>query len=493
MSPDEAASLIAHRQNIGFSGFTPAGAAKTVPRAIAKRARADHEDGTRFQIGVVTGASTGNSLDGELARANAVAWRTPYQSDKDMRMNINLGKTVFFDMHLSLLQQYIRYGYLGNMDWAVVEACDVTRRGEIVLSTSVGAANTFLQQADRIIVELNRFHPVELCGFHDIYEPADPPHRREIPIYNAHDRIGSTVVKVDPRRIAAVVENDEPDENVGFREPDEVTRTIGRNVADFLAREMKTGRLPSEFLPVQSGVGNVANAVLGAMAEHPDIPPFAMFSEVIQDSVIELMKAERIRFASGTSLTVSPELLKDIYDHLDFFRSRILLRPQEITNNPEVVRRLGIISINTALEVDLFGNVNSTHVLGRNMMNGIGGSGDFTRNAYLSIFTCPSTAKGGRISAVVPQVSHMDHSEHSVQVLITEQGVADLRKKNPHMRARTMVENCVHPSYREDMDKYLQKMHYGHTPQTLAGAYVMHQQFLEHGDMRGVDWSKIWM
>ena len=124
-----------------------------------------------------------------------------------------------------------------------------------------------------------------------------------------------------------------------------------------------------------------------------------------------------------------------VTDNLQFFRQRIVLRPQEISNNPEVVRRLGIISINTAIEVDLFGNVNSTHVMGRQMMNGIGGSGDFTRNAYLSIFTCPSTAKGGKISTIVPLVSHMDHSEHSVQIVVTEQGVADLRGKDPHERA----------------------------------------------------------
>ena len=87
--------------------------------------------------------------------------------------------------------------------------------------------------------------------------------------------------------------------------------------------------------------------------------------------------------------------------------------------------------MNTALEADIYGNVNSTHVLGRQMMNGIGGSGDFTRNAYISIFSCPSTAKTGRISTIVPMVTHVDHSEHSVQILATEWGVADLRRLAP--------------------------------------------------------------
>ena len=128
-----------------------------------------------------------------------------------------------------------------------------------------------------------------------------------------------------------------------------------------------------------------------------------------------------MKFASSCSLTAEQRCaLESVYDNLDWFRPRILLRPQEISNNPEIVRRLGIISINTAIEVDIFGNVNSTHVMGRQMMNGIGGSGDFTRNAYLSIFTCPSTAKGGKISTIVPLVSHVDHSEHSVQIIATE-------------------------------------------------------------------------
>ena len=154
-----------------------------------------------------------------------------------------------------------------------------------------------------------------------------------------------------------------------------------------------------------------------------------------------------------------------------------------------MVRRLGIITINTAIEVDLFGNVNSTHVMGSNMMNGIGGSGDFTRNGYISIFTCPSLAKGGKISPIVPLVSHMDHSEHSVQVVVTENGVADLRCKTPHERARLIVSKCAHPDFRSELHGYFDSVTKGQTPTTLSAAFAMHQRFLETGDMRGVDWK----
>jgi acyl-CoA hydrolase len=165
------------------------------------------------------------------------------------------------------------------------------------------------------------------------------------------------------------------------------------------------------------------------------------------------------------------------------------MRPQEISNHPEVIRRLGLISINTAIEVDLFGNVNSTHIMGRQMMNGIGGSGDFTRNAYLSIFICPSSAKGGKISTVVPWVSHVDHSEHSVQVIVTEHGIADLRGRSPHERAEMIIEHCAHPEFRNELHGYLRLVRGGHTPHTLRAAFAFHCRFLDTGDMHGVDWE----
>lgn len=489
ITAEEAAAYINDGDTVGFSGFTPAGSVKVVPTAIADRAVAAQKAGHRFQIGVMTGASTGPSLDGVLARADAVSWRTPYQSDKDMRRNINEGKVRFFDMHLSALPQQVRYGFFGPIHCAVIEAADVTEDGEIVPTSSVGATPTFCHKAEKIIIELNRQYPPNLRGLHDIYEPLDPPHRREIPIYSPSDRIGSPVIKVDPRKIVGIVKTDRPDESGTFAPLTEVTRQIGSNVADFLANELKAGRLPKEFLPIQSGVGNVANAVLGAMGEHPDIPPFQMYTEVVQDSVLALMRRGKVRFASTAALTMSTDLLETVYNHLNFFMKRLVLRPQEITNNPEIVRRLGIISINTAIEVDLFGNVNSTHMMGRSLMNGIGGSGDFTRNAFLSIFTCPSTAKKNMISTIVPLVSHMDHSEHSVQVIVTENGVADLRGKSPAERAWLIADRCADADFKNELLGYFYHIRDGHTPQTLAAAYAMHQQFLETGSMKGVVWG----
>jgi acetyl-CoA hydrolase len=491
LTPDEAARLINNGQTVGFSGFTPAGAPKIIPLAIAARAEAEHKAGKEFQIGVLTGASTGPSLDGALAKAAAISFRTPYQSDPNLRASINSGETRFFDMHLSMLPQAVRYGFLGPVHWAVVEACDVTAGGGIVLTSSVGATPTFIRKAEKILIELNRKHPPTLLGMHDIYEPADPPYRKEIPIYKPSDRIGSSIIHVDPARIAGIVETDVEDEIGGYDAATPETDAIGAQVAEFLAEELKTGRIPKSFLPIQSGVGNIANAVLGALGRHPRIPPFEMYTEVLQDSVADLLRQERVTFASTCSLTLSTKALFDLYRDLEFFRNRILMRPQEISNHPEVVRRLGIVSINTAIEIDIFGNVNSTHIMGRQMMNGIGGSGDFTRNAYLSIFTCTSSAKGGKISTIVPLVSHMDHSEHSVQIVATEQGIADLRGRSPHERALMIIQNCAHPDFRGELLGYLKMVAGGHTPHTLNAAFALHSRFLKTGDMRGVDWKAV--
>ena len=490
ITADEAAALVQHDDNVGFSGFTPAGCPKVVPGAIARRAEAEHAAGRPFKIGMFTGASTGDRLDGALARAEAVKFRTPYQSNKDMRTGINAGANPYFDMHLSMVAQELRYGFLGKVDVAIVEAADVTEDGEIVPTCGVGILPTICRLADKIIVELNDKHPKEIRGMHDLAEPLDPPHRREIAIYSPSDRVGATCIKVDPAKIVGVVRTSEPNDEGGFAPLDEVTQAIGNNVAQFLVSEMEAGRLPKEFLPLQSGVGNVANAVLGALGDNEKIPAFNVYTEVIQDAVIALMKKGRVKFASGCSLSVTRPVIQDIYANLDFFKDKLLLRPQEYSDNPEVVRRLGIITINTALEADIFGNINSTHVNGTRMMNGIGGSGDFARNGYLSIFTTPSTAKEGKISAFVPMVSHLDHSEHSVKIIITEYGIADLRGKSPRQRAEEIIEKCVHPDYKPLLREYLELGVKGQTPQDLACAFAFHQEVAASGDMRNVDWKK---
>ena len=317
----------------------------------------------------------------------------------------------------------------------------------------------------------------------------DPPKRREIPIYEVQNRIGLEYVKVNPSKIY-VVETDKEAEGGGFAPIDDITARIGNNVADFFVAELKAGRIPAHFLPIQSGVGNIANAVLGSMGNNPAIPRFEVYTEVIQDAVIDMMQQGNISFASGCSLTVSNDVLNKFYDDLPFFKNKLVLRPSEISNNPGLARRLGIISLNTAIEVDIFGNVNSTHVNGTKMMNGIGGSGDFTRNSYLSIFLTPSVAKNGAISCIVPKVTHEDHNEHSVKIVVSEYGVADLRGKGPRRRAEELIEKCAHPNYRPLLHEYLNLGVKGHIPQDLYSCFAFHHSLAETGSMINTDFSK---
>lgn len=490
ITAEEAASYIKNGDNVAFSGFTASGTPKVVTVALAERAKKLHEEGKPFKINVFTGASTNDHVDGELARANAVAIRTPYQSHSDMRKSLNSAEMNYFDLHLSHLSQDLRYGFYGDIDVAIIEATEMSPNGEVILGAGLGMTPTIAQLAKKVIIEYSSYYRNSFRGFHDNYVPQDPPNRREIPIYKPSDRIGSTVLKIDPKKIIGVVPSNASESIKPFTAPDEVSQRISENICHFLASQLREGRIPKEFLPIQSGVGNVANAVLYGLGENPEIPQFEMYTEVIQDAVMHLMEQGRCKFASTCALTFSDDVMLHFMDNIDFFRDKVLMRPGEISNSPEIVRRLGLIAMNTALEADIFGNVNSTHVLGTKMMNGIGGSADFCRNAYLSIFSCPSIQKGGKISTIVPMVSHLDHSEHSVKILATEQGVADLRGKDPRQRAETIIENCVHPMYKELMWDYLKLSKGGHTPHTLKAAFALHHAFSEKGDMLEADFAK---
>ena len=481
MSAEEAAKMVNHGMTIATSGFTPAGYPKVVPKAIAERAKGSIKP---FKINLYTGASVGDELDGELARAGALHKRLPYQTQKDVRNSINSGEILFLDMHLSSVADQVRNGFLGDIDIAIVEAVAITEDGDIIPSTSLGNTPVFLECAKKVIVEINETHPEALEGIHDIFQPKKPPHRAPLLLSKPFDRIGTPYLKVESDKIAAIVFSDIPDSVSAFREIDETSEKMAKNLIGFLENEVASGRLPENLLPLQSGVGAVANGVLGGL-NHSTFENLSMYSEVIQDSVLDLIDSGKLTMASGSSLTLSPKGLNKLYDNLEFYKGKLLLRPQEISNNPEIIRRLGIISMNTAIEVDIFGHVNSTNIMGTKMMNGIGGSGDFTRNAYISIFSTPSIAKDGAISSIVPMVSHCDHTEHDVQIVITEQGVADLRGLSPIERASVIIEKCAHPDYKPALWRYLESCKgRGHIAHDMEKALSWHVRYLKTGTMR---------
>ncbi|MTB87404.1 acetyl-CoA hydrolase/transferase family protein [Aeromicrobium senzhongii] len=488
MSAEDAVEFIRPGDNVGMSGFTGAGYPKVVPAALAARARAAHDAGEDFRIGLWTGASTAPQADGVLAEAHAISTRLPYNSDPTLRRQINAGEVDYVDAHLSHSAQQMWFGFYGPLDVAVIEVTAILPDGLLVPSSSVGNNKTWLDQADKVILEVNHWQPREFEGFHDIYGgTALPPHRRPLALTEPMQRIGEPYLKVDPAKVIAVVETAAPDAGAAFSAPDDVSRAIAGHTLDFLRGEVGAGRMPPELLPLQSGVGNVANAVLQGL-DGSEFTSLVAYTEVLQDSMLTLLDSGTLRAASTASFGLSREGMEHFRAGIDGYKGRILMRSEEISNHPEIIRRLGIIAMNGMIEADIYGNVNSTHVMGSAVMNGIGGSGDFARNAYLNFFLTPSTAKDGAISTIVPMVSHVDHTEHDVHVIVTEHGLADLRGLSPRERAERIIAHCAHPRFRPQLRDYLERAVAArpdarHTPHLLSEALSWHQRYLDTGRM----------
>ena len=476
---ETAATLIKNGMIVGMSGFTRAGEAKVVPLALAERARREG-----IKITLMTGASLGSDIDRMLTEAKALSRRLPFQGDPTLRAAINRGEVMFVDQHLSETVELLRSRQMGPVDVAVIEVAGITEDGGLIPTTSIGNSATFAILAEQLIIELNISQPLTLEGMHDVYIPTRRPYRAPIPVTSPDARIGVPYIPIDPSRIKAIVVTQKEDSCSTVLPPDDDTRAIAGHLTEFLKYEVSKGRLTNTLAPLQAGIGTIANAVMHGLIDSP-FHNLKMYSEVLQDSTFDLFDSGKLDFASGSSITLSTRRHEHVIENIGHYKSRLILRPQEISNHPEVLRRLGVIGINTALEADIYGNVNSTHVSGTHMMNGIGGSGDFARNAYMSVFVTKAVAKGGKISSIVPMVTHVDHSEHDVDVMVTECGLADLRGLAPRERSSLIIENCVHPTYRDLLRDYCREAtkRGGHTPHVLEEAFAMHTRYRATGSM----------
>lgn len=486
MSAEEAAQFINNGDTVGMSGFTGAAYPKALPTAIANKAKEFHGRGDDFKVNILTGASTAPDADGVMAEADAINYRMPYQSDPSMRGKINADEMKYQDIHLSHSGLQVEQGFHGDIDVAVVEVARITEDGNLIPSSGVGNNLEYLEAADKIILEVNSWQSLDLEGMADIYQVPKLPNRTPIPINNVGDRIGTTYIPLDSNKVVAVVETDAPDRNSPFKEPDETSKQIAGHFLDFLEAEVAAGRLQYDQFIMQSGVGNVPNAVMAGLLDS-NFENITAYTEVVQDGMLDLIDAGKMTVASATSFALSPEYAEKMNREAKKYREHLVLRPLQISNAPEVIRRMGLISSNGMLEADIYGNVNSTHVTGTRMMNGIGGSGDFTRNAYVSTFISSSAGKDNAISSIVPFASHIDHTEHDAMVLITEQGYADLRGLSPKERVPKII-SIAHPDYRPLLEEYFERASQGkflHTPHDLATAFQFHTNFLEKGTMKG--------
>lgn len=480
MTAQEAAGMIRNNTVVGSSGFTQSGDSKAVLPALAERAA--H---TPLQITLITGASLGHGTDGLLASAHVLRRRLPFQVDPVLRKSINKGEVLFIDQHLSETAEQLKSGHFPHMDIAILEAAMIEEDGSIVPTTSVGNSASFAQLADKIIIELNIHIPLSVNGLHDIFNTGNFPNHRVIPITRPDMRIGRTSIPVDPQKIIGIVITEIQDSPADIAAPDAGTIAIAEHLLEFFNYEIKKGRLTHSLLPLQAGIGKVANSVLCGL-QNSDFHNLTMYSEVLQDSTFDLIDSGKMLFASGSSITVSAPYYERFFRQIEHYKKHMVLRPQDISNAAEVIRRLGVISINTALECDIYGNVNSTHIGGTHMMNGIGGSGDFARNAYLSIFVTSAAGKNNDLSRIVPMVSHVDHSEHDVDVIVTENGLADLRNLAPRERAKLIIAHCTHADYREDLQDYFREASKagGQTPHLLHKVFDWHTRYKNTGSMK---------
>ena len=334
----EGAAMINDGENIGFSGFTPNGVPKAVIRELSKRAIAEHDAGKPFKVGILTGASSCQSLEGDFANANAIKFRAPFSTNADFRRHANLGEIDYEDMHLGHMAERLRRGFYGDIDWAIIEVSAIEDAGDklrIFLTSADGIVPTIVRLAKRVILELNTFHDPRVRYLHDEYECAEYPYRQPIPLLTVGGRIGKEYLELDPSKLVGVVECCIPEEARSFKAVTPETEAIGNHVVDFFLNDIKKGHIPPSMFPIQSGVGVTGNAVMRAIGNNAQLPKLEVFSEVVQDAIIDMMLEDKIAHASVAAMTVSNECLRKVYDNIDFFKSRITLRPSELSNSAD--------------------------------------------------------------------------------------------------------------------------------------------------------------
>ncbi|TYO98419.1 acetyl-CoA hydrolase [Geothermobacter ehrlichii] len=498
MRAEDTLQFFKNGMNIGFSGFA-GNEPKVIPRFLADYVEENNLQG-KLRFGVFTGASHGGNMDNVFASLDMVTVRYPYQSGASVRKSINRGRIRMIDKHLSHYAQDLTYHSAppergGKVDIAIVEVVGINEDGSLVLGGAVGVTPELVRFVDKIIIEVNTVMPCHE-GMHDIITPQKLPNRQPLLITNPGDRIGVTYVECDTEKIVAVVESQipEPGRNVDLEVIDDIPEIISEYILDFFYYEVKNGRLPKNLLPIQSGTGKIGNCVVRELGKGP-FKNLSMWTEVIQDSALDLIDSGKLDVVSGAGFGLSADARKRFYENLSLYATKSVLRPAQISNNPELIRRLGVIAMNTPVECDIYGHVNSSLVLGSRMLNGIGGSGDFTRNSHLSIMHVPSVrpSKADKIgiSSIVPKVSHVDHTEHDVDVIVTEYGLADLRGLCPNDRAKIIIDKCAHPDYKPILRDYYDRAtkecinnESAHEPHILRECYKMYLNLVENGSMR---------
>lgn len=459
-----------------MSGYAMAGYPKAVVEALVQRKRS----GEDFAFELITGANV-PWLDEKLGAEGLITRRAPMVASRNLAAQANRGSLRYVEQQMSKMPRLLRSHSFGEIDVAVVEALGFDEDGDLIPTSSVGMTHYLMDAADEIVVEINAAQPEMLRSLHDIYIPAAPPDAQPIPLVRTNQRIGKPGIPVDSKKIRHIVETDIPERLGPQPSGTALTKSIADHLFNFLEIEFrKTGHLP----PIQTGFGSLADSVADAF-QHSGFSNLQFFCGGITEPVLELLASGKATAVSTGGLGMS-ERVEQILKDTPNLRDHLVIRNGDITNNAEVIGRLGLIALNTAIEIDIYGNVNSSHIAGSRVVNGIGGGANFAQNAGLSVILIPSTAKDGVIANIVPMVSHQDIGEHDIDVVVTEKGVADLRGLDDGERADAIVTQCASVAFRDQLNAYLKTAREqvgGHHPQLPEAAFGWYRRLKEEGTM----------
>ncbi|KAK4705081.1 hypothetical protein P7C70_g1127, partial [Phenoliferia sp. Uapishka_3] len=386
---------------ISLLAQTASESSRVQPAALADHVENNNlqaDPATKLQFNLFVGASTGPEVEDRWAKLDMIRFRAPHQVGKEVAKGINSGRIDFAGEIVYLLTKdlapladlsfvktstclcslrilhtdvclFFSYVFSAalttarskdyalnkkhgepkkHLDWAIVEATAITEDGKIVPGASVGATPEILQSAEKIIIEVNTkipsFEGEALSLFKQKLSLIEL-------ITSPSQRIGETAIQIDLDRVVAVIEADRPDNTGGNAPETEDSKAIARHLIEFLQSEVTDGRLPKNLLPLQSGIGNVANSIIGGLADGP-FEDVQVWTEVLQDTFIRFLDSGKLSFATATSIRFSPEGFDHFYKNWASYKDRLLLRSQQVANSPEIIRRLGVIAMMDGIDLE---------------------------------------------------------------------------------------------------------------------------------------------